>query len=296
MQIDPQVQEALEMGSGVVALESSVIAQGLPYPHNLNSALNCHEIIRDLGAVPATIAIIDGVIKVGLERKELEMLARGDNLKKAGLRDLPFLMANGLSGGTTVASTIYLARQAGIDVISTGGIGGVHKGGVDISADLYMLGEIDCILVAAGAKYFLDQGATLELLESLGVLTVGYGTDKWPAFYVNATRFPLPWQVDNPAEIASLYRYKKDLKIKQALLVCNPIPVQYALKEEDLQNWEIIARGGVKEAEVKGAEVTPRTLAALAEVSSGATVQANLILLENNARLAARIALAIGNF
>jgi pseudouridylate synthase len=294
----PDVGWAVRDGRAVVALESTVIAHGLPYPVNLEVARSMEALVRAEGATPATLAVLDGKIHVGLTPDELERVGTSHDVSKASLRDLPILLARGGCGATTVSSTAHLAALAGIKVFATGGIGGVHRGWestMDISADLPALAGTPVVTVCAGAKSVLDLPATLEWLETHGVPVLGYGTDIFPAFYTRSTEPPLPVdaRVDEPEAVAAIYRMRVLLGFKGAVLVCQPLPAEMALDNGMVGAAIQSALKEAAEKGVKGREVTPFLLGALLRVTEGRSLVANRALLENNATLAARISKAI---
>ncbi|MFO7172133.1 MAG: pseudouridine-5'-phosphate glycosidase [Bacillota bacterium] len=291
-----EVQAARAEGKPLVALESTIIAHGFPYPENLEMALAVEETVRQAGAVPATIAILDGRIRVGLTRPELERVARSRDLPKASIRDLPVLCGLGRSAATTVASTAQVAVWAGIDVFVTGGIGGVHRGWgetLDISADLPALARLSLAVVCAGAKTVLDLPATLEYLETHGVTVLGYGTDTFPGFYIRSTGLPVDARVETPEEAAAVLRARRALGMPGAVLVASPIPPEDALDPATLDGWLQQAMAEMAAAGVRGKAVTPYLLARLHSLSQGATVRANKALVLHNARVGAAIAQAL---
>lgn len=296
LDINPEVKEALEAGKAVVALESTIISHGMPYPKNVEMARNVENIIRSKGAVPATIAILNGVLKVGLTAEEIEYLGKTKNVIKTSRRDIPFIVANKLDGATTVASTMIIAALAGIKVFATGGIGGVHRGAAetfDISADLQELAQTNVAVVCAGAKSILDIGLTLEYLETQGVPVVGFKTEELPAFYTRKSGFKVDYKVDSAEEIAAAIKAKWDLGLKGGLLVTNPIPEQYQM-DYDTINKAI--EDAVKEADekgIKGKESTPFLLAKVKEITGGASLEANIQLVYNNASLGADLAVEL---
>lgn len=276
-----------------VALESALISHGLPYPQNLETARAMEEMVREGGATPATIGIIGGEPSIGLSPKELRHLAQGQRVHKVSLRDLPIAVARGWDGGTTVSATLYLAHKAGIKVVATGGIGGVHRVPGDISADLLALAQTPLVVISSGAKAILDLPATLERLESAGVPVIGYGTDDFPAFYSRRSGLSLEARVDTPHEVAEIAQARDELGLKAALLVTIPVPeeeeVPTALLEEALAKaLEMAEAQGVR-----GAALTPFLLGQLNESTQGRTLKANIALLKNNARVAAEVALAL---
>jgi pseudouridine-5'-phosphate glycosidase len=293
MIIKAEVRAALETNQPVVALESTVIAHGLPRPQNLNTARRLEQIVREGGAVPATIAMLSGEARVGLEDSDLELLAYNDDIRKLSVRDLAIAAARGWHGATTVASTMRIAYRAGIKVFATGGIGGVHRGTLpDVSADLPELAHTPMILVCSGAKIVLDLPATREWLETNSVTVVGYEWDEMPAFYSRESGLPIDVRCDSPDEVVEIFQAQRDLGLKSALLVTVPVPreaeVESALLERVLaDSLEQAAR-----EKIAGRDVTPFLLARMAEQSDGATLRANIALLENNARVAAQISSA----
>ena len=292
-QLGEEVRAALSEGRPVVALESTIIAHGFPYPDNLEMALAVEEEVRRGGAVPATVAVLDGYLRVGLTRDELERVARSPDLPKASIRDLPVLCALGRSAATTVASTAQVAAWAGIDVFVTGGIGGVHRGWgqtLDVSADLPALARLSLIVVSAGAKTVLDVAATLEYLETHGVTVLGYRTGEFPGFYLRSTGLPVDARIESPEEAAAVLRARRALGLPGAVLVANPIPAGEALDEAEFAGWLARAEAEMEAEGVKGKAVTPFLLQRLHAFSGGRTVAANRALVLNNARLGAAIA------
>lgn len=277
-----------------MALESALISHGLPYPENVETAQAMEEIVREEGAIPATIGIIGGRPTVGLSRKEVERLGRGSGVRKVSLWDLPVAVARRWDGGTTVSATLYLAHRVGIRVLATGGIGGVHRGkGWDLSADLFALAQTPLGVVCSGAKAILDLPATLEWLEASGVPVIGYGTDEFPAFYSRSSGLPLAQRVDTPPEVAEIARARDELGLSTAILVTVPVPDEYevptSLLEEALAKALEMAEG----QGVRGAALTPFLLGRLNELTHGATLRANIALLKDNARVAAGVARAL---
>ncbi len=290
----PPILQALRDGAPVVALESALITHGLPTPLNLEVARKMEEVVREEGALPATIGVLEGTIHVGLTPPELERLAHETAPLKVSLRDLPAALAHGRSGGTTVAATSFLAHQAGISVFATGGIGGIHRGHPeDVSADLPALSTTPITVVCAGAKAILDLERTLERLETLGVEVVGYGTDTFPAFTSPSSGLPVPARADTPDEVAAIAQARDALGLSAAVLVCAPIPAEAAL-DWDEANAEIEAAVAAAEAQgIGGKELTPFLLARLSTQTGGRSLAANQALLLNNSRIAARIASAL---
>ena len=290
LDISPEVKAALDEGRPVVALESTIISHGMPYPKNVETALLVEQTIRDNGAVPATIAVIGGRLKAGLSHEEIEYLGKtGRGVAKASRRDLPALVARGADGATTVTTTMIIAHMAGINVFATGGIGGVHRGAevtMDISADLEELAQTPVMVVCAGAKSILDLGLTLEYLETKGVPVIGYGTDELPAFYTRKSGFGVDYRVDSPEELAAMFRAQRELNYKGGMLVTNPIPEQYAMDKEVIDK----AIAEAKEQHVHGKETTPFLLARVVELTGGDSLESNIKLVLNNATVAAKTA------
>ena len=297
LDIAPEVDSALKEGRPVVALESTIISHGMPYPQNVETAVNVENIIRSEGAVPATIAVIGGKMKVGLSRQEIEYLGKkGMAVTKASRRDLPSLAAKKADGATTVASTMIIAAMAGIKIFATGGIGGVHRGAettMDISADLEELGRTDVTVVCAGAKSILDIGLTLEYLETKGVPVLGYGTDELPAFYCRESGFGVDYRVDTPEELAATIKAKHDMGVHGGILVGNPIPKQYEMPKAMADRAIDIAVKKAEENGIKGKQLTPFLLALVKEMTGGMSLDSNIQLVYNNARVAAKTAVAL---
>ena len=291
LDIHPEVAQALDEGKPVVALESTIISHGMPYPQNVETALNVEEIIRQHGAVPATIAIIGGRLKAGLSREEIEYFGKkGQAIHKASRRDLAVLCARGEDGATTVATTMIIAHMAGIKVFATGGIGGVHRGAettMDISADLEELAQTPVMVVCAGAKSILDLGLTLEYLETKGVPVIGYGTEELPAFYTRQSGFKVDYRIDTPAELAAAFKASHAIGLPGGMLVTNPIPEEYSMPA-DVINAAIdqaIAEANTKG--IHGKATTPFLLARVAELTGGDSLASNIRLVYNNAKVAA---------
>ena len=294
LQLSPEVEAALASNRPVVALESTVIAHGLPRPQNLETARRLQQIVRDEGALPATIAVLEGKLCAGLNENQIELIGNGDDIKKISTRDLAVAVANGWNGATTVASTLWIAHRAGIEVFATGGIGGVHRGSLpDISADLPELARTPMIVVCSGAKIVLDLPATREWLETNAITVVGYDCDEMPAFYAQRSGLPVDARCDSPEEVARLFRSQCDLGIETALLVTVPVPAAAEVPEAILEKILNEALNDAEQSRVAGRDLTPFLLARMAERSDGATLQANIALLENNARVAAQIASAL---
>ena len=297
LDVAPEVAEAVAAGKPVVALESTIISHGMPYPQNVETALKVEEIIRENGAVPATIAVIGGRLKAGLSKDEIEYLGRkGHEVTKASRRDLAVLVSRKADGATTVTTTMIIAHMAGIQVFATGGIGGVHRGAqqtFDISADLEELAQTPVMVVCAGAKSILDLGLTLEYLETKGVPVIGYGTEELPAFYTRKSGFGVDYRVDSPEELAAMFAAQRDLGYKGGMLVTNPIPEEYAMPKDVIDAAIEQALRECKEQGVHGKETTPFLLARVVELTGGDSLESNIQLVLNNARVAARTAAAL---
>jgi pseudouridine-5'-phosphate glycosidase len=292
----PEVCTALDADAPVVALESTIISHGFPYPANVECATECERIVREEGATPATIAILGGRLKAGLSEAEIEYLGATLGIAKASRRDIPVLLAAGDDGATTVAGTMLIAALAGIRVFATGGLGGVHRGAensMDISADLLELGRTEVAVVCAGAKSVLDLGLTLEVLETQGVPIIGYQTDEFPAFYTRSSGHPVDWRLDSPDEIAAVLEARRALGIGGGTVVANPISARYELDSSDVNAWTSQALTQAAAEGVHGKDVTPFLLARIHVLSGGASEEANKQLVYNNVRLAARIAGAL---
>ena len=294
LDVNPEVAQAVREGKPVVALESTIISHGMPYPQNVETALNVEKIIRDNGAVPATIAIIGGRLKAGLTPEEIEYFGKkGTAIHKASRRDLAVLCAEGEDGATTVTTTMIIAPMAGINVFATGGIGGVHRGAettMDISADLEELAHTPVMVVCAGAKSILDLGLTLEYLETHGVPVLGYQTEELPAFYTRQSGFGVDYRVDSPEQLAKIFKTQNDLALGGGILVTNPIPEEYSMPKAviDAAIDEAISECNAKG--IHGKETTPFLLAKVAELTGGDSLASNIRLVYNNAALAARTA------
>lgn len=293
MDIKPEVAKALEEGTPVVALESTIIAHGMPYPRNVETAIEVEDVIRAEGVMPATIAIIDGRIKIGLTKEEIEYLATAENVLKVSRRDFPLAISKKLDGATTVAGTMIAAHMAGIKLFVTGGIGGVHRGAgesFDISADLEELKMTDVAVVCAGVKSILDIGATLEYLETAGVPVVTYGADEFPAFYSRESGFSAECRLDDPKDIAEMINAKEQLGLRGGLLVACPIPAE---DEIPFAKMDAVIQEAVKECEekgVKGKRITPFLLSRVKDLTEGHSLEANIKLVLNNAAIGAKIA------
>ena len=291
LDIAPEVKKAVDTGRPVVALESTIISHGMPYPKNVETALAVEQVIRDNGAVPATIAVIGGRLKAGLSKDEIEYLGKtGRGVAKASRRDLPAIVARGMDGATTVTTTMIIAHMAGINIFATGGIGGVHRGAettMDISADLEELAKTPVMVVCAGAKSILDLGLTLEYLETKGVPVIGYGTDELPAFYTRKSGFGVDYRVDTPEELAGMFRAQRELGYDGGMLVTNPIPEEYSMDKETIDGAIEHALKEANDAGIKGKETTPFLLAKVVELTGGESLESNIKLVMNNAKVAA---------
>ncbi|MBX0316700.1 pseudouridine-5'-phosphate glycosidase [Planococcus glaciei] len=290
-----EVQQAMDNNQPIVALESTIISHGMPYPQNVETARIVEQIIRDNGAVPATIAIMDGKIKIGLSDEELELLGNSPDVAKVSRRDLGQLIATKKIGATTVAATMICAELAGIRVFATGGIGGVHRGAettMDISADLEELATTGVAVVCAGAKSILDIGLTLEFLETKGVPVIGYKTDKMPAFYTQASEFDLTFRADDVETLAKVLKAKWDLGLKGGAVVANPIPAEHAMEESFINGIIDQAMVEAKENGIAGKETTPFLLGKVKELTEGTSLVANIELVKHNAEVGAKLAVA----
>ncbi len=294
LDVSPEVAEAVAAGKPVVALESTIISHGMPYPQNVETALKVESIIRENGAVPATIAILGGRLKAGLTPEEIEYLGKkGHEVTKASRRDLAVLVSKGADGATTVTTTMMIAYMAGIKIFATGGIGGVHRGAettMDISADLEELAHTPVMVVCAGAKSILDLGLTLEYLETHGVPVIGYGTKELPAFYTRKSGFAVDYELDSPAELAAAFKASQDMGLKGGMLVTNPIPEEFSMDPAVINKAidEAIAEANAQG--IHGKESTPFLLAKVKELTGGDSLDSNIQLVFNNARLAAQTA------
>ncbi len=297
LELSPAVKAALLAGDPVVALESTIISHGMPYPQNVETALRVEEAVRQAGAVPATICVIKGKLKAGLTVDEIEYLGKnGPAVTKASRRDLPVLVARSADGATTVATTMIIAHLAGIQVFATGGIGGVHRGAettMDISADLEELGRTPVMVICAGAKAILDLGLTLEYLETKGVPVIGYGTEELPAFYTRTSGFRVDYRIDTPEELAAAFRAQQEMGLGGGMLVTNPIPEEYSMDPVRINAAIDQAVADSRRLGIHGKETTPYLLARVKELTGGDSLDANIQLVLNNARLAARTAAAL---
>ena len=295
--LSDEVAAAVRDGAPIVALESTIISHGMPYPRNVEMAVKVEGIVRDGGAVPATVAVLDGVPRIGLSRDELEVLATHGDVAKVSLRDLPYIVATGAHGATTVAATMRLAALAGIRVFVTGGLGGVHRGAetsFDISADLTELGQTDVAVVSAGVKSILDIGLTLESLETLGVPVVGFGTDEFPSFYSRTSGHRTPMRVDSVEELAAMMRAKWDLGLAGGISIANPVPVEDEIPADEIGALIDQALAECDERGIHGKEITPFLLGRIVELSGGRSLETNIALVRSNARLGAALAVAWG--
>lgn len=294
LDIAPEVQDAIDKGLPIVALESTIISHGMPYPKNVETALLVEKTVRECGAVPATLAIIGGRLKVGLKPEELEYFGKkGTAITKASRRDIPYLVANKMDGATTVAATMIIAAMAGIDVFATGGIGGVHREAQqtwDVSADMEELVKTPVVVVCAGAKAILDLNLTLEYLETKGVNVIGYQTEELPAFYTRESGLKVTYRLDSGKEIAKLWKMQKELGMGQGLLVTNPIPEEMSMDRAYIEKQIEVAIEEMKKLGIKGKETTPYLLDKIQKLTGGSSLESNIALVLNNARLASEIA------
>ncbi|SHK24834.1 pseudouridine-5'-phosphate glycosidase [Tepidibacter formicigenes] len=296
LEIHPKVKKAIDEGAPVVALESTIISHGMPYPQNIEMAKTVENIIRENGAIPATIAILNGKLKVGLNEEELEYLGKSDNVLKASRKDLPFIVAKKLDGATTVASTMIIANLAGIKIFATGGIGGVHRGAqetFDISADLIELANTNVAVVCAGAKSILDIGLTLEYLETHGVPVVGFKTEEFPAFYTRKSGFNADYKVDSEKELALAIKSKWDLHLNGGLVIGNPIPEEFEMDYDTITNAIENALKEADEKGIKGKETTPFLLGKIKSITGGKSLESNIKLVYNNAKVAAKLSVEL---
>lgn len=293
IKISDEVQAALEERRPVVALESTIISHGMPYPENLETALLLENTVRENKAVPATIALINGIIKIGLEKPDIEYLSSSKDVLKASRRDLPVVVSKKLSAATTVSATMICASLASLKIFATGGIGGVHRGAsktYDVSADLTELSKTNIAVVSAGVKSILDIGLTLEYLETLGVPVIGYRTDEFPAFFTRESGFKVNYRIDSPEEIADIIRTKWDMGINGGLLIANPVPEESSMDRDKIQTAINAALMEADEKGIKGKEITPFLLTAINGLTEGKSLESNIKLVINNAKLASEIA------
>jgi len=293
LDILPEVETALSNNAPVVALESTIISHGMPYPQNLACARDCEAMIRNHGAIPATIAVLNGRIKIGLTDEQLEYFAMSKDIVKCSRRDLPYIIATGKNGAATVSATMIMASLAGIHFFATGGVGGVHRGGessMDISADLFELSTTNVCVISAGVKSILDIGRTLEYLETCGVPVVAYGQNEFPAFYTRESGYKAPLRLDTPAEVARMVSIKWELGLSGGAIVGNPIPEKFSLPKELIDTAIEKAIREALEREITGKEITPFLLDVIRQITAGRSLEANMHLVLNNAKLAAQIA------
>lgn len=293
--IHPEVQEALTNGKPVVALESTIISHGMPYPQNVETALAVEEVVRRNGAVPATIAIFNGKCNVGLTKDQLEYFGNAKDVWKVSLRDMPYVISKKLYGATTVAATMRIASMAGIKIFVTGGIGGVHRGAetsMDISADLTEMAQTPVAVVSAGVKSILDIGLTLEYLETKGIPVVTFGQEEFPSFYSRQSGFKTPLRLDSPAEIADLLHTKWKLGLVGSVLVANPVPSEQEIGADEMEKYILQAIHSAKDKNVTGKDLTPFILQHIATHTHGESLEANIALIKHNAKLGARVASA----
>lgn len=293
--LSPEVQHALDNNLPIVALESTIISHGMPWPQNAITAKSVEEEVRKQGAVPATIAIKEGKCLVGLSPADIDYFAQAQNVWKVSLRDMPFVIAQKLPGATTVAATMRIAAMAGIKIFATGGIGGVHRGAtatMDISADLTEMGQTNVAIVAAGVKSILDIGLTLEYIETLGIPVVTYGQDEFPSFYSSKSGFASPLRLDSTTAIADVLKAKWGLQLNGSVLIANPVPNEFEMDQDAIEQHILKALEAAKQQKVKGKEVTPFILRYIANNTKGESLETNIALIKNNARLAAQIAVA----
>ncbi|MBI5858313.1 MAG: pseudouridine-5'-phosphate glycosidase [Sphingobacteriales bacterium] len=295
LEIHPEVKEALQTNKPVVALESTIISHGMPWPRNVETALAVEDLIRNGGAAPATVAIMNGKCHVGLKRDVMEGLGKMENVWKVSLRDMPYVLSKNLYGATTVAATMRIAAMAGVKIFVTGGIGGVHRDAetsMDISADLTEMENTSVAVVSAGVKSILDIGLTLEYLETKGVPVVTYGQNEFPCFYSCKSRFKSPLRLDTAMEIAQLIKTKWDLGLNGSVLIANPVPADYEVPAEEIEKHIENALRTAKEKNIRGKDVTPYLLRYIAECSKGESLEANIALIKHNAKLGAEVAIA----
>jgi pseudouridine-5'-phosphate glycosidase len=295
LEIHPEVKEALQNNRSVVALESTIISHGMPYPKNVETALAVEQVVRDNGAIPATIAIVSGKCCVGLSKEQIEYFGNAKDVWKVSIRDMPYVICKNLYGATTVAATMRIAAMAGVRIFVTGGIGGVHRGAeisMDISADLTEMEHTSVAIVSAGVKSILDIGLTLEYLETKGIPVVTYGQDEFPSFYSRKSRFKSPLRLDTAKEIASMLDTKWKLGLNGSVLVANPVPAEYEIGTDEMELHIQNALAATKENNIRGKEVTPFLLKYIAEHTKGESLETNIGLIKNNAKVGAEIAVA----
>ena len=295
IQLSSEVEVGKKLSQPIVALETTIVSHGMPYPDNFNTALEVENIIREEGAIPATIGIVGGKIKIGMSKQEIELFAKSSDVTKVSRRDIPIVMSNNANGATTVAGTILLATLAEINVMATGGIGGVHRDAentFDISADLQELSKTDVTVVCAGPKSILDIGLTLEYLETMGVPIIGYNTNLLPTFYCHESKFEVDFNYTKPSEIAKVMLNQKHLSLKGGMLVCNPIPKEFSIDSTIIENSINSSMEIAKKNNVKGKDLTPFLLQNITSLTEGETLKSNIKLMFNNAKLAAKIAIS----
>ncbi len=300
LQIAPPVLEALENEQPVVALESTIIAHGMPFPQNKETALRVEQLVREEGAVPATIAILGGQLRVGLSEEEIDYIAqKGKKVHKASRRDIPFLVAQKEDAATTVAATMLIAKMAGLTVFATGGIGGVHREteskSMDISADLQELAKTNVVVVCAGVKSILDIGLTLEYLETHGVPVVGYQTNEFPSFYTRESGFNVDYRIDSTAELAKAIRMKWEMGLEGSVIVANPIPSEFEMPIGAIDQAIALALNEAKQQNISGKKITPFLLSHIKELTKGESLRSNIQLVYNNAKVAAQLAKSMAN-
>ncbi len=298
IELSHEAESALNEGGPVVALESTIISHGMPYPQNLETARVVENEVRAFGAVPATVAIMNGKIKIGLSDEDLQLLSAAKNILKASRRDLPTVVAGKLSAATTVSATMICARLAGIELFATGGIGGVHRNAAqtfDISADLTEFAETSVAVVSSGVKSILDIGLTLEYLETLGVPVIGYRTEEFPAFYTRQSGFKVDYRIDSPEEIAAVISAKQALGLEGGILIANPVPEEYSFGREEIDEAIESALRTADEHGIKGKEVTPFLLKEIVKITQGSSLKSNIELVKSNAALAAQISCCLAD-
>lgn len=296
--IHPEVQHALDHNLPIVALESTIISHGMPWPQNAATAKAVEAVVREHGAIPATIAIRDGKCLVGLSDEDIDFFGQTQGVWKVSLRDMPFVIAQKLPGATTVAATMRIASMAGIKIFATGGIGGVHRGAentMDISADLTEMGNTNVAIVAAGVKSILDIGLTLEYMETLGIPVVTYGQDEFPSFYSSKSGFKSPLRLDTPKEMADLLKAKWGLEINGSVLIANPVPAAFEMEQGLIEQHILNALAAAEQQHIKGKEVTPFILKFISENTQGESLEANIALIKNNAKVAAEMAVCFSS-
>jgi pseudouridine-5'-phosphate glycosidase len=296
LEFSEEVQSALNENKPLVALESTIISHGMPYPQNYNTAKEVEDTVRANGAVPATIAILNGKIKIGLSEDDLQILSNSGDILKASRRDIPVIVSEKLNAATTVSATMICAALAGLKIFATGGIGGVHRDGYlsfDISADLTELSKTNVAIVSAGVKSILDIALTLEYLETLGVPVIGYGTDEFPAFYTRESGYKVNYQLDTPEQIASMIKTKWELGLNGGVIVANPIPEEYSMDKNKIDNAIEEALKNADKKGIKGKDVTPFLLGEIKNITGGSSLDSNIKLVLNNAKLAAKISASL---